>query len=448
MLTAEKPNQTNTSLSYQSGVAYILKGFGRTSETFITNEIFLLEKLGLRLSLFSLLRLTGQQQHAVHSEIKTVPEYLPETSSLESEGLWRWLRHNIARFSQAHARLFQKRPVTYLTTLLETLTFCFRYRHSWRPEKRFIKEFLQAGYIAARVLNESSVRHLHAHFAHTCTTVAMFASRLSGLPFSFTAHAKDIYLKSLNPGDLLRMKINRAKFVVTCTQANHQYLSAFTNKTPIHTIYHGLDTKQFAYTKRHHETDHNPLILSVGRFVEKKGFTYLVEACHLLKQRGYDFECQIVGGGDGYLKQVQALISELQLEDVIRIHPPVTQEELKTTLQRATLFALPCQVIESGDRDGIPNVLVEAMATGLPVISTNISGIPELIKDGVNGLLVPERNAEKLADAIERLMNDASLRESFSEAGRATVCSDFDAERNVQRLYRLFIESIKAEVQA
>lgn len=450
MLSVDKTSEQIASQAPTSSVAYILKGFARTSETFITNEIHLLEKLGLRLSIFSLLRLTGQQQHAVHDEIKAAPEYLPEISSLEDEGLMRWLKHNFAKFKPAHNKLFRERTGAYLATLFEALIYCFRYRqpNSWQPEARFIKEFLQAGYIAARVLDDERVRHLHAHFAHTCTTVTMFASRLSGLPFSFTAHAKDIYLKTLNPGDFLRVKLQRASFVVTCTRANRVYLRGFTDKTPIHVIYHGLDTRQFAYTKHSAEIIGKPLLLSVGRFVEKKGFTYLVEACQLLKQRGYDFDCQIVGGGDEYLKRVQTLIRELHLEDVVRIHPPVTQEELKAILQHATLFALPCQIVESGDRDGIPNVLVEAMATGLPVISTEVSGIPELIKDGADGLLVPERNAEKLANAIERLINDRNLRMKFSQAGRATVCRDFDAERNVQRLYQLFAESMQTRVRA
>lgn len=427
------------------GVAYILKGFPRTSETFITNEIHLLEEAGLRLSLFSLLRLTGQKQHAVVSEIKAVPEYLPETTSLKDEGPVRWLKNNLSKFTHAHARLIAARPFRYLAALCTAVRCVFRYRRegSLRPKFSFIKEFLLAGYIAERVVRDGGVRHLHAHFAHTSTTVAWFASCLTGLPFSFTAHAKDIYLKELNPGDLLRAKLRRARFVVTCTQANRRYLSAIFNETPIHVIYHGLDTARFAPTGAQVRHD-KPLILSVGRFVEKKGFTHLVEACRLLRDKGRDFECRIVGDGGDYRECVRALIHEWRLEDSVRICPAVTQEELIGVLREATLFALPCQVAESGDRDGIPNVLVEAMASGLPVVSTAISGIPELIVNGKNGLLVPERDAAALAAALERLLDDAALCERLGAAGRATVCRNFDARRNVRALYALFAESMRA----
>jgi glycosyltransferase involved in cell wall biosynthesis len=430
------------------GVAYILKGFPRTSETFITNEIFLLEQLGLRLSLFSLLRLTGQKQHAVVDEIKAAPEYLPETTSLKDEGPARWLRNNLSKFTGAHARLIAARPLCYLAAFFTAVRCSFRYRRegSLRPKFSFIKEFLLAGHIAERVLADGGVRHLHAHFAHTSTTVAWFTSRLTGLPFSFTAHAKDIYLKELNPGDLLRAKLRRARFVVTCTRANRDHLAALSRETPIHVIYHGLDTARFAPPGTRAARD-KPLILSVGRFVEKKGFTFLVEACRLLRARGRDFECRIVGDGGDYRERVRALIRELGLEDSVRVCPAVTQEELIGVLGEATLFALPCQVVESGDRDGIPNVLVEAMATGLPVVSTDISGIPELIVDGENGLLVPERDAAALAGAIERLLDDAALRGRLGAAGRATVCRDFDARRNVRALYALFAECLKEELE-
>jgi glycosyltransferase involved in cell wall biosynthesis len=427
-----------------AGVAYILKGFPRTSETFITNEIHLLEEAGLRLSLFSLLRLTGQQRHAVVGEIRAVPHYLPETTSLTDEGPARWLRNNLPKFLPAHARLVAARPLRYLAALAAAVRCSFRYRRagSWRPKISYIKEFLQAGHIAERVLTKGDVRHLHAHFAHTSTTVAWFTSRLTGLPFSFTAHAKDIYLKELNPGDLLGAKLRRARFVVTCTRANQHYLSALCGETPIHVIYHGLDTARFTPPAAPVERA-RPLILSVGRFVEKKGFTFLVEACRLLREQGYDFECRIVGDGDGYRERVRALIEEHGLGDRVRVCPAVTQEQLIGVLREATLFALPCQVVESGDRDGIPNVLVEAMATGLPVVSTDISGIPELIADGENGLLVPERDAAALAAALARLLDDAALRARLGAAGRATVARDFDARRNVRALYALFAEGMK-----
>ncbi|HEX4948608.1 MAG TPA: glycosyltransferase family 4 protein [Blastocatellia bacterium] len=415
--------------SSESEIGYILKGFARTSETFITNEIYLLEKLGLKLSIFSLIKLEGQKRHAVVDAIQAPVTYLPALSSLTEESLWQWLKNNLDYFSATHAALFKTHPLAYLSTLLFTLKLTLKYR-----EKQFIKEFLQAGFIAQKVLASGRIRHLHAHFAHTSTTVTMFASWLSGLPFSFTAHAKDIYLSELNPGDLLNIKLRRAKFIATCTKANEQHLREVEpHSAPIHTIYHGLDTKQFAPLEK--ISTPKPIVLSVGRFVEKKGYKYLVEACRILKERGLDFECHIVGGGDS--ASTQSLIQQLQLTDTIIIHSAVTQEELRHIYQRATVFALACQIIESGDRDGIPNVMAEAMAMELPIVSTDISGIPELVDHRVDGLLVPQKNAEALAEALAELLDDAALRERLGKAARAKICRIFDAEVTVQELHRL-----------
>jgi glycosyltransferase involved in cell wall biosynthesis len=411
-----------------SEIGYVLKGFARTSETFITNEIYLLEKLGLKLSIFSFIKLEGQKRHAVIDAIQAPVTYLPALSSLTEESLWQWLKNNGGKFSATHSALFKSRPMAYLGTFLFTLRLAFKYR-----EKQFIKEFLQAGFIAQTALASGRIRHLHAHFAHTSTTVTMLASQLSGLPFSFTAHAKDIYLSELNPGDLLNIKLKRAKLIATCTKANEQHLHEVEpHSAPIHTIYHGLDTKQFAPLEK--VSTPKPIVLSVGRFVEKKGYKYLVEACRILKDKGLEFECHIVGGGDS--EPVKSLIQQLQLTDTVIIHSAVTQEELRHIYQRATIFALACQIIESGDRDGIPNVMAEAMAMELPIVSTDISGIPELVDHRVDGLLVPQKNATALAAALAELLHDAALRERLGQAARAKICRIFDAEITVVELYQ------------
>ncbi|MBL8202843.1 MAG: glycosyltransferase family 4 protein [Blastocatellia bacterium] len=415
--------------SSASEIGYILKGFARTSETFITNEIYLLEKLGLKLSIFSLIKLEGQKRHAVVDAIKAPVTYLPPLSSLTEESLWQWLKNNLGQFSATHSVLFKTRPFAYLHTLLFALKLGFKHQ-----EKQFIKEFLQAGFIAQKALASGRIRHLHAHFAHTSTTVTMFASQLSGLPFSLTAHAKDIYLAELNPGDLLNIKLRRAKFIATCTKANEQHLREVEpHSAPIHTIYHGLDTKQFAPLEP--TPAPIPIVLSVGRFVEKKGYKYLVEACRVLREQGLKFECHIVGGGDA--EPTKALIQQLHLTDTVIIHSAVTQEELRHIYKSATVFALACQIIESGDRDGIPNVLAEAMAMELPIVSTDISGIPELVDQRVDGLLVPQKNAEALAKALAELLNDAALRQRLGKAAREKICRIFDAEVTVVELFQL-----------
>jgi glycosyltransferase involved in cell wall biosynthesis len=429
-------------------IGYILKGYPRTSETFITNEIRLLEKMGVGLSIFSVKKLEGQKNHAMVKDITASVTYLPQADPLSETRFSRWIIDNAPKFSASHAALFKKKPLAYIKVLLECLMMSIQYRTGWLelPREVFVKEFLQAGFIANTALESGNIQHFHAHFCHGSTTIAMFASRMSGIPFSFTAHAKDIYLKELNPGKLLQKKMHRAEFLVTCTGANEEHLQRLAPKdTKIHRIYHGLDTQLFSVAVPTTATTGKgemPVVLSVGRLVEKKGFNYLIKACAILKERGRQFRCQIVGGGDGYTDTLVGLIKELKLEDTISLTGAVTQEELRDIYQKATLFALPCLVVDNGDRDGIPNVLVEAMAMKVPVISTDISGIPELIDNNVNGLLVPEKNALAMADAIEKLLINHELRQQLSDAGRARVCKDFDSQVTTLDLKALFVSRL------
>lgn len=420
----------------QAEIGYVLKGFARTSETFITNEIALLERRGLRLTIFSLLELTGQQRHAAVEEIRAEVHYLPRLTPLSETTRLKWLALNLPVSLRIHRRLFLARPLPYLGALGEALGMGLKYRRNARPS--FLKEFLQAGFIAERVLASGRIRHLHAHFCHTAATVAMLAGRLCGLSFSFTAHAKDIYVEEHNPGDLLAVKMRRAKFVVTCTDANRRHLESIApGAAAIHTIYHGLDPARFA-PRPAGPPEERPLILSVGRLVEKKGFPVLVEACRRLKDRGYAFQCRIVSGGGPEQGRVVSLIEALGMEDTVRLCPPVTQEELRKVYEQAAIFVLPCQIAENGDRDGIPNVLVEAMAMGLPVVSTNISGIPELIDHDVNGWLAPQKDPEALADALALLLEQPALRHRLGLAAREKVCRAFDSNEKIAALQQLF----------
>lgn len=422
----------------QTEIGYILKGFARTSETFISNEIHLLEEAGVRISIFSFKKLEGQQRHGVSQRIKAHVTYLPEPTPFEKTSLLAWIRRNAAIFRDSHGDLLKRRPGAYLGTLLAVLAMSLRYAGgSFKSTLRsFLKEFFQAGFIADEALKSGRIKHLHAHFCHTATTVAMLASRLSGLPFSFTAHAKDIYRSDMNPGDLLSRKLRAAKFAVTCTKANSAYLGKLAD-AELHTIYHGIDLKLFAPAEERTAQD-PPLILAVGRFVEKKGFVHLVEACRRLKDEGINFRCRIIGGFAEYAERVQESIDRLDLKDTVSLHHAVTQEELKKIYETASLFVLPCVITDDGDRDGIPNVMVEALAMGLPVISTNISGIPELIGDRETGLLVPPRDPQTLARAIRELIENPKLGDELSRKGQEFVKREFDAKRNILALKKLF----------
>ena len=423
----------------QGTIGYVLKGFPRNSEAFITNEIALLERMGLPIHIFSAFQGDSARTQSIVRQIRAPLQYLPEAGSTTDRPFFVWMCGNLARFLPSHLRLLCMRPLPYLQTAWEAFRLSFLCRSGsmpW-PKKVFYKDFLRAGFIARQVVESGTIDHLHAHFCHGATTMAMFASRMAGIPFSFTAHAKDIYLPKLNPGDLLQIKMRRAKFVVTCTGSNKHYLDeACPDGAPVHTIYHGVDTSRFHPSLNREPAI--PVILSVGRFVEKKGFPFLVQACRILKDHGHQFQCRIVGEPDEQTELVRQLIFRSALEDRISIEPGVTQDELRALYRQATLFVLPCQIVGNGDRDGIPNVLAEAMATGLPVISTDISGIPELIAHRDNGLLVPQRDVHTLAKAMEELLADVQLRQRLGQAGRDTIGRIFDSATTTRQLCALF----------
>lgn len=425
-------------------IAYIIKGFPRLSETFIANEIHWLESMGMKLRVYSVVRGNDSKVQAIVSRIRAPVSYLPPATSLSDSNFVVWLYHNLPRFAASHVRLLRWRPWTYCKTLAVVLGMSGKYRLTplSKPRKIFFKEFLQAGEIALRVLDAGNVRHLHGHFCHGATTITWFVSRLTGLPFSFTAHAKDIYTSELNPGDLLRRKLLAARFVVTCTAANYRYLTQVCPEYKnLHVVYHGLDTDYFVPLAQSSGED-VPLLLSVGRFVEKKGFDFLIEACAKLTAAGVRFRCLLVGPEGNYSGRIRRMIELLQLSDVVTTQNAVTQEELRSIYQRATVFVLPCLLLDNGDRDGIPNVLAEAMAMGIPVVSTAISGIPELIEDGVDGLLVPPRDSDAIAAATRGLLDSPELRRRLSTAGRRKVCQNFDARQTTSRLKELFVAAI------
>lgn len=431
-------------------VAYVLKGFPRLSETFIANEIRILERLGVPLRLFSIKRGETDKVHAMVSAIEARIDYLPPLTSLSGTPFARWLTQNIPKVWSHHCRLLSRRKAAYLRTLLKAVRMSWTYRTTgFRPRKVFIKEFLQAGDIAARILEDPSIRHVHGHFCHGAATVTWFVSLLTELPFSFTAHAKDIYVGELNPGDLLERKMSAARFVVTCTRANECYLQQkYPHVSAVYTIYHGLDVQYFRPSAGTPSIAEPPIILSVGRFVEKKGFSYLVEACARLNAAGISFKCMIIGEHGDQLPVISRMIEALSLEGKVELRGAVTQDELKGLYRQAAVFALPCHILDDGDRDGIPNVMAEAMASGLPIVSSAISGIPELISDGVEGFLVPQRDSAALSSAIRSLLESPELRREMGKKARERVCDCFDSHKTTIALRNLFFQALSMEGQS
>ncbi len=417
-------------------IAYVLKGFPRLSETFIANEVRLLSRMGMRLRLFSI------KQGDDLADADGLPDvhYLPQVTSLSATTLVKWLAANAGQFIACQAYLLRTCPGRYFQTLAFTIRCAAKYRTRPLPavKKTFIKEFLFASHIAENILRAGHFRHIHAHFCHDATNVAWMTSLLTDIPFSFTAHAKDIYRDGLNPGDLLERKLTASRFAVTCTRNNVEFLRNRTSEPEkVRCIYHGLNTRMF----QPHDGQTNgrvPKLLTVGRHVEKKGFSYLVEACRILRDRGIDFELDIIGERGDQTDAIVAAIDNYDLGDRIRILPPVPQSALTDFYQSAMAFVLPCIVLDDGDRDGIPNVMAEAMASGLPVIVTGVSGIPELVDHGVNGIIVPPRDSETLADEIQGILANDELRRNLAASARTRVEQVFDAEQTHVTLKHLF----------
>lgn len=410
-------------------LAYVIRMFPLLSETFVANEILALEQLGVRLRIFSYRKPGGSAPHAFLSEIRSPITYLPDP-----------INRNVGQLLAGSAEILLKDPARYRTTLQHVLRHVLRERNS-----DTLRRLLQAGYLA-NALSRSSVQHIHAHFARGATRITTLAAMLTGLPYSFTAHARDIYHADVA---LLREQVAGAEFVITCAAANQQYLQELVrpaHRDKIKLSYHGVDLAKFGPGEPASDGG-PPLVLSVGRLVQKKGFRYLLEAIAGVTRQGRDVRCVIAGEGPDRA-MLERMVEELGLQDVVRLVGARSQEELIELYQQATVFALPCVVAEDGDRDGIPNVLLEAMASGLPVISCAVSGIPELVEQGHNGLLVEERSGRELAAAIELLLRDVGLRSRLGVKGRETVGRRFDLATSAKSIARIFAGSRAAGQQA
>jgi glycosyltransferase involved in cell wall biosynthesis len=432
----------------EGSVAYVLMGFPRISETFIASELHRVEQAGVKTRLFVLKPVEERERdvrHPVVDAIAARPDYLPDTTSLTAP-LHRWRPRHLKPFAPAIRHVLRRRPGALARVTATALGQALRDRRTplSGPRKVYIKELVQAIGLADRLLRAPDVRHLHAHFAHGTTTVTWHAARIAGLPFSFTGHARDIYSRELQPRDWLQRKLLAARFVVTCTEANVAHLNEIAPAAEVHLVYHGLnaDFAQALTAAPAPPVSNGTLrVLGVGRLVAKKGFDVLVEACAALERKGVPFEALIVGQDDKHGAVVRERIRALGLGERVRLPGPMGQADLLDEYRRASALAMPCRVLEN-DRDGIPNVLVEAMAAGAPVVATGVSGIPELVAHEENGLLVPPDDPEALAEALLRLHRDAELTARLSAAARETVRTRFDGDRLARRLADLFEEAL------
>ena len=402
-------------------LAYILKGYPRISETFISNEILLLEKLGFRMHLFPMRQPRETFSHDSVKQIQAAVDYLPTDLLLD-----------LPRLIAPNILAAVRKPGLYRSALGLAAR---RFRRT-RKSATF-KHLFQGGYLAEKHLcTNPAIIHLHGHFAHSPTSVTMFAAHLSQLPFSFTAHAKDIYTS--HP-DQLREKMAKASFVVTCTRHNKEYLEDIGagNAPRIHCIYHGIDLSLFKRSQQPTTCSPPYRLLTVARITEKKGLPTVYQALRILADQQVPFQHSLIGDGDDR-DQILELITKLDLQSCCQLLGTRTHREVLEQFKRSDLFVLGCEIAENGDRDGIPNVLVESLAMGVPAVSTTVSALPELLIDGRTGITVEPKNSAAFAQAIIRLLTDSTLRERVIREGSAFVHDHFDNKKLITELAAAF----------
>ncbi len=405
-------------------IVVVLKGYPRLSETFIAQELLGLERAGFDLVLVALRRPTDAKRHPVHDEIKAPVHYLPEYLHDEPLRVARSLFACLPRqgFWRALGSLARDLPRDFT--------------------RNRVRRFGQALVLAAEWPEDAG--WLHAHFAHTPASVTRYASQLRGLPWSCSAHAKDIWTSA--DWDLAG-KLSSARWTVTCTKTGFDRLTELANgSSPVHLSYHGLDLDRFGSfgeVRNQHDGSGEPVvILSVGRAVAKKGYDTLLQAlARLPGSLAWRFEH--VGGGEE-MEPLKALAQKLGLNDRVSWKGALAQKEVLEHYRSADIFALACRITADGDRDGLPNVLVEAASQRLACVSTNISGVPELLSPDETGLLVPSENPIALALALERLIRDPVLRTRLGAAAERRVRSHFDHTASIGQLKQLFQQEWQA----
>jgi colanic acid/amylovoran biosynthesis glycosyltransferase len=408
-------------------IAYITQSFPGLTTTFIYREVLALRQVGFSIVTFAIWkpninRLSAESIALVDNSFYVFPISWP-------------------RFFAAHLYFFFTRPVGYISTLLFVLT---RRGESIKNRRRTFFHFFEAIYLALDAKREG-IRHIHAHFTINAATIALIIARMLDISFSFTAHNT-----FFTDRPILKEKLKAAKFIIAISKYSRDFLLGLLPeeelKDRFHIVHCGVSPDDFL-PPTHKATNQRPLIFSLAQLVERKGLPVLIESCKILAERGCDFQCLIAGDGPQQ-SLLERLITEYQIQDKVQLIGIVFQEQLVDYLNKADMFVLPCLTARNGDRDGIPVVLMEAMAMEIPTISTCVSGIPELIEDGQSGLLVREKDAVDLADAMQRLLEDDELRGRLGKNGRQKVIQEFNIYENAAQLAALFGRYLNTDCSA
>ncbi|MDR0959209.1 MAG: glycosyltransferase family 4 protein [Propionibacteriaceae bacterium] len=389
--------ETLATLPAPGRIGYVLKMYPRFSETFILTELLSHQAAGLDIEVFSLRYPIDGRFHAELAEMGYPVTYLIDHHRLARE---RW------EALQEYARHLPTLK-DHLDDFLQTLGF---------------GDAVQAAELAV-MAKKRGITHLHAHFASISTSVARVAAQLAGITYSFTAHAKDIFHEEVDNDDL-RRKLEGANAVVAISQFNDDYLRDTFGESAanVHMIHNGLDLRKFPYQA---PEKRQPVFATVGRLVEKKGFDDLIDAVKILVDEGRTFTVEIVGTGP-LTKQLKEHRDRLGLTDIIRMPGALPQHEVASIVSQAACFPCPCVLGSDGNRDGLPTVVLEAMALGTPVIGTPVTGLPEVVRDDDTGLMVPEHDPAALARAMARLLDEPDLRVRLAGNARKLIEAEFD----------------------
>lgn len=399
-------------------IGYIVRKFPVLSQTFILNEMLELEAQGVDLHIFSIEKSNTPRYHKNLHKLRATVTYLPDL--LE----WKTLLNHRKKI----ARLF---PQGFRKALGYTIKQC---------NASFGFRLLQACSLAYTA-QKMGITHFHAHFATRATTVAFLTSMIMNIPYSLTAHAVDIFSDRVSP-KALQKKLSSAAFVITVSEYNKRFLSQnfATPHTTIHRVYNGIDLSLF--NPKPNSSSDPFTFLCVARLVEKKGHDTLLEACRILKERHVPFQCKLIGAGP-LQKEIEKKIDQGKLHDMVQLLGPQTQEEVLRHFHESHCYVLTCKTGSNGDQDGLPVAMVEALACGIPVITTPMTGNPEVIRNEYNGLLVPFEEPSAVAAAMEKMVRQRSFYDALCKNTRESVEQQFDIRQTTAQLSQYFCSTHK-----
>lgn len=400
-------------------VAYVMSRFPKITETFILYELLSVAENDIEVGIYPLMR---ERTKVMHPEAKSLMSSVYFTPLISVSILL------------SNIRLIFNRPRLYFDTLF------FSLKANWGSRRFFlgiIVFYLKSVYLA-QLMTKNGVTHLHAHFASFPAATAFIINKLCGIPYSFTAHGSDLH----RDRHMLCEKVKNASFVVAVSDYNKRVILShcgdqFSEK--LFLVHCGVDTSKFSRSEKlRKDYSAEPIkIVCTGTLHEVKGQKYLLEAGALLNHRGVNFIMEFVGNGPDE-KDLYETVKKKNLGDKVIFHGRLVREEIVQLLCRTDIFVLPSVPTDDGRREGIPVALMEAMSVGVAVVSSDLSGIPELVDDEINGLLVQPRDIIGLADKIERLIKDSDLRRRLSDSGRQKILREFDLKVNSKKLSELF----------